>query len=173
MSSNALLWPSQGTDPETRLDKHKWLRLPSQGVKSGVAPSPAVNKKILVFYPPIGDVTYQHYKFYQIKKGQASGTHANMPLLIVDSLPIGTFNGTSGFDIRVFDSAGIPIPYERIDFTINGDGSGDIQVWLNMALVTDSEFVQLTFGKALDTDGQNPNAVYNINYKEAYNMNQQ
>jgi len=35
MSSNALLWPSQGTKPEERLDKYKWLKLPSQGV--GVA----------------------------------------------------------------------------------------------------------------------------------------
>ena len=43
MSSNALLWPSQGTKPEERLDKHKWLRLPSQGV-GGVAVAP----------PPVG-----------------------------------------------------------------------------------------------------------------------
>lgn len=32
MSSNALLWPSQGTIPEQRFDKYKWLKLPSQGV---------------------------------------------------------------------------------------------------------------------------------------------
>ena len=41
MSSNALLWPSQGTKPEERLDKYKWLRLPSQGV-GGVAVAPPV-----------------------------------------------------------------------------------------------------------------------------------
>lgn len=35
MSSNALLWPSQGTIPERMLDKYKYLKLPSQGV-SGV-----------------------------------------------------------------------------------------------------------------------------------------
>ncbi len=35
MSSNALLWPSQGTKPEERLDKYKWLRLPSQGIGGG------------------------------------------------------------------------------------------------------------------------------------------
>ncbi len=41
MSSNALLWSSQGTKPEERLDKYKWLRLPSQGVGDvGVAPPP-------------------------------------------------------------------------------------------------------------------------------------
>ncbi len=38
MSSNALLWPSQGTKPEERLDKYKWLRLPSQGI-GGAAPA--------------------------------------------------------------------------------------------------------------------------------------
>ena len=25
------MWPSQGTKPEERLDKYKWLKLPSQG----------------------------------------------------------------------------------------------------------------------------------------------
>jgi len=39
MSSNALLWPSQGTKPEERLDKYKWLKLPSQGV-GGVPAEP-------------------------------------------------------------------------------------------------------------------------------------
>ena len=38
MSSNALLWPSQGTKPEERLDKYKWLRLPSQGIAGQVIP---------------------------------------------------------------------------------------------------------------------------------------
>lgn len=40
MSSNALLWPSQGTKPEERLDKYKWLKFPSQGV-GGVPSEPA------------------------------------------------------------------------------------------------------------------------------------
>ncbi len=31
MSSNALLWTSQGTKPEERLDKYKYLKSPSQG----------------------------------------------------------------------------------------------------------------------------------------------
>ena len=38
MSSNALLWPSQGTKPEERLDKYKWLKLPSQGVGGADGP---------------------------------------------------------------------------------------------------------------------------------------
>ena len=42
MSSNALLWPPQGTKPEERLDKYKYLRLPSQGVGGVVAPAAAV-----------------------------------------------------------------------------------------------------------------------------------
>jgi len=40
MSSNALLWPSQGTIPERRLDKYKYLKLPSQGVGGVIAPPP-------------------------------------------------------------------------------------------------------------------------------------
>lgn len=42
MSSNALLWPSQGTKPEERLDKYKYLRLPSQGIGGVAAPPPPV-----------------------------------------------------------------------------------------------------------------------------------
>ncbi len=38
MSSNALLWPSQGTKPEERLDKYKWLKFPSQGIGGAAAP---------------------------------------------------------------------------------------------------------------------------------------
>jgi len=39
MSSNALLWPSQGTIPELTLDKHKYLRLPSQGIGKILSPT--------------------------------------------------------------------------------------------------------------------------------------
>jgi len=42
MSSNALLWPSQGTKPEERLDKYKYLRLPSQGIGAALPPPPLV-----------------------------------------------------------------------------------------------------------------------------------
>ena len=41
MSSNALLWPSQGTKPEERLDKYKYLKLPSQGISQGLVPPTA------------------------------------------------------------------------------------------------------------------------------------
>ncbi len=65
MSNNALLWPSQGTEPEIRLDKYKWLKFPSQGVKDRGPPPPALPKQIIVQYPPIADDTYQFYKIYQ------------------------------------------------------------------------------------------------------------
>ena len=48
MSSNALLWPSQGTKPEERLDKYKWLKLPSQGFGGGAAPPPPAAGDALV-----------------------------------------------------------------------------------------------------------------------------
>lgn len=47
MSSNALLWPSQGTKPEERLDKYKWLRLPSQGFGGVAGPSALVQTATL------------------------------------------------------------------------------------------------------------------------------
>ncbi len=43
MSSNALLWPSQGTIVEERFDKYKWLRQPSQGF-AGVGPTPEIEE---------------------------------------------------------------------------------------------------------------------------------
>jgi len=48
MSSNALLWPSQGTKPEERLDKYKYQRLPSQGIGNAVI---SLNLRVT----PIGD----------------------------------------------------------------------------------------------------------------------
>jgi len=40
MSSNALLWPSQGTKIDERFDKYKWLKQPSQGFDSGSGVAP-------------------------------------------------------------------------------------------------------------------------------------
>jgi len=164
MSSNALLWPSQGTKPEERLDKYKYLRLPSQGVGGLVQ---IEGDPLLALFPAIADATFQFYKFYQITPGQAPGNETNTPLVIIDTLGAGIIQEASGFDIRVFDSAGMPIPYEVISVT---PSTGDFIVWLNMPQAQDFEFVQLTFGKPTATDGSTPNSVYDSNYTSVYHL---
>ena len=139
---------------------------PPQGMADGVAPDTVDN--ILAVYPPIADATFQFYKFYQINKGQVLSTQTNMPVVIIDTLGSGIFDeGASGFDIRAFNSNGAAIDYEVESVNT---ATGDIVVWINMATVKDSEFVQLTFGKASATDGSNPAAVYDSNYKMVLHM---
>lgn len=130
---------------------------------------PVEGDKLLALFPPIGDATYQFYKFYQIKNGQTQGVNVNMPLVIIDTLGAGIIQEASGFDIRVFDSSGSPLDYEVAEVT---PGTGDFIVFVNVATVADGEFVQLTFGKPTATDGSNPNAVYDVNYKGAYHLSE-
>ena len=167
MSSNALLWPSQGTKPEERLDKYKYLRLPSQGVGGIGAAPPGGENPLLAIYPPIADATFQFYKFYQIKKSQVPSLQTNQPLVIIDTLGAGIIQEASGFDIRVFDSSGVPLNYEVQ--SVN-PSTGDFIIWINLPTVQDLEFVQLTFGKPTATDGQNKTAVWDANYKSVHHQ---
>lgn len=139
--------------------------------RMGTRGGPSVPTLLEVLFPPIADATFDHYKFYQIKKGQVPSTQTNMPLVIIDSLPVSTFAETTGFDIRVFDSAGVALDYDTEVADIMGTGSGDIVIWVDVATVADNEFIQIVFGKAGATDGSNPNAVYDSNYKSVWHLN--
>ena len=138
---------------------------PPQGV-GGVAP-PVQENPLLAIYPPIADNTFQFYKFYQIKKNQVPTTQTNMPLVIIDTVGSGIFQQASGFDIRAFDSTGSPLNYEVQSITT---GPGDFIIWIDVTTVKDSEFVQLTFGKASATDGSNRFAVWS-EYESVYHLN--
>jgi hypothetical protein len=108
--------------------------------------------------------------FFSIGLEEQVPIQTNIPLVITDTLGIGILQQASGFDIRVFDFAGNPLPYESVDVTINLDTSADIILVFKMGVVKDGQIVQLTFGKSTDTDGQNPPAVYDVNYKSVYNL---
>lgn len=141
--------------PSVQGERRRSLRLyPS--VQGSQILLPINQAKILVVFPPIAN-TYQFYKFYQIKKGKVPSLQTDEPLVIIDTLGSGILQQASGFDIRVFDSSGNPIPYER---RLSTRATGDIRIWLNQSVIKDSEFVQLTFGKPTATDGQNPAGVW-------------
>lgn len=143
--------------------------IPLIGAPQGVGEPIDLKDPLLALFPPIGDVTYQFYKFYQINKNQVPTIQTNMPVAIIDTLGAGILQEVSGFDIRVFDSAGVPIPYEVELVNII---TGEIIVWVNVTTVNDLEFIQLTFGKPSATDGSNSGAVYDANYKGVYHLNQ-
>jgi len=136
--------------------------VPPQGYGGGGVSPPAEASKIIALFPPMADESFQFYKFYQIKKSQVPTTQTNIPLVIEDTLGPGVLLQNDGFDIRVFDSVGDSIPYDRIESV---KATGKIIVWIDMAVAKDSEFVQLAFGKELATDGSTPNLVYDSNYK--------
>lgn len=133
-----------------------------QGITSAVVENP-----LLAIYPPIADDTFQSFKFYQINKNQVPTLQTNLPILIQDTLGAGVFLEPSGNDIRVFDSLGNPLDYftQFVDIS-----TGEFIIWCNMPVIQDSEFIQLTFGKVTATNGENKNAVYDVNYKSVYNF---
>lgn len=146
MSSNALLWPSQGTIPERRLHKYKWLRLPSQGIGGSVS----AESLLLAIFPPLADTDYQNYEFYQINKDEIPVPSGDVILEIIDSVGSGIFQEASGFDIRAFDSAGVSIDYEVVSVNVS---TGDFTIKVTVPNATDLSFIQLTFGNPSATDG--------------------
>jgi len=122
--------------------------------------------------PPIADDSFQFYRIYKIKENQTQGNETNVPLVIKESLPVGSLQDlTDGFDIRVFDSADNPLPYEIIDLVVDRDGAATFVLWINMPRVLDGEYVQVVFGKASATDGSNRTAVYDANYTSVHHLN--
>lgn len=140
--------------------------VPPQGYGVGVAP--VLEDPLLALYPPIADNTFQFYKFYQIKKNQVPTTQTNMPLVIIDTVGSGIFQQASGFDVRAFDSNGVPLEYQVQNVII---GTGSFVIWINVTTVKDNEFIQLTFGKPIATDAQNPPAVW-AGYAHSHLMNE-
>jgi len=57
---------------------------------------------ILAIYPPLGDIDYSRYKFYQVNKGEFTEAQTDFIWEITDSVGPGVFQEASGFDIRPF-----------------------------------------------------------------------
>ena len=71
-----------------------------QGIASGI-PSPQ-ETPFLNQFPPLGNITYDNYKFYQVNQGEFQNEVNNFIWEITDSVGPGVFLEPSGFDIRVF-----------------------------------------------------------------------
>lgn len=171
--------PPQGHTPEQGLSIIRRSIIPRfeppQGI-GGEAP-PLEDKQLQALFPPIADPTFSFYKFYQIKPGQVpTNTETNIGLVITDhiepenGLPV-TKSGI-GKDMRVFDSAGVDLKYERNSFNINPDNSIDIEIWFKMGTIKVGEWVQITFGKISAEDGQDAPAVFSEGYYRVFHMNQ-
>lgn len=87
--------------------------IPLFGAPQGIGVAAPTGDNLLALFPPIGDIDYNNYKFYQVNKGQASGVQTNMPLLIIDTLPDNTLLEPSGLDIRAFASKGRDLSQAR------------------------------------------------------------
>ena len=53
--------------------------VPPQGFGEVSPPPPVVEEPLLAIYPPLGDLDYSNYKFYQVNKGEfvTPGTNFN------------------------------------------------------------------------------------------------
>lgn len=150
----------------------KSLIINSNYPPQGINQTPIImgEQPIAALYPPIADNTFQFYRFYQIKKNQVTETHANVPLVIIEpSFPLDIIQNPSGFDIRVFNSAGDPLDYEIAEINISGFAV-DFILWFKMGTVAEGEIIQLTFGKPAATDGSNPASVWSDKLA-VYHMN--
>lgn len=129
----------------------------------------AVSNNLHVLFPPIGDSDYRFYKFYQVNRNQSVGEYTDLPLVVVDHLEPGVIQEAPGNDIRVFDSAGLPIDYESF-IIVNPNTSADIVVWVKMPLAKDLEFIQMTFGRSPDSNGENKTGLWS-DYKYVMHLN--
>jgi len=163
----ASLVPVDELDTEFLVHPPRPLFPQVQDKLSEIITPPVEGDDLLVEFPPIADSSYQFYMFWQINKGQVPTTQTNQPLVIIYTLGAGIIQEVSGFDIRAFDSNGVPLDYEVQSVNVS---TGEIIVWVNVTTVKDLEFIQLVFGKPSATDGQNAPAVYSNGFEAVFHM---
>jgi len=70
-----------------------------QGIAAGIS---APVDALLAIYPPLGDIDYSKYKFYQVNKGEFTEPQTDFIWEITDTVGPGVLTQASGFDIRPF-----------------------------------------------------------------------
>lgn len=167
MSSNALLWPSQGTKPEERLDKYKWLRLPSQGIGGEVPIVPAMQYEDLetMVYESL-NASWEKRLPLTINPGQVPSTQIDFPLLINDTYP--DLIGEVEAELRFAGIDGIQLEYEIQEFD---NLTGLLIAWIKKPSLNDGDIIYIYFDNPGAIDSQNPGAVWDVNYKSVYHLN--
>jgi len=163
MSSNALLWPSQGTKPEERLDKYKYLRLPSQGV--GGAAQAQVFDSMAYELDDWFSVLWQQRIQLTINGGQVPSTQTDFPLLINDTYPELVLQTEA--ELRFTGADNVQLDYEIEKFD---SGSGELVAWVKKPSVSDGDIIRIYFDNPLAGDEQNPFDVWS-DYSNVYHMN--
>ena len=164
MSSNALLWPSQGTIPERMLDKYKWLKLPSQGF-GGVAPE----VEFEMAYEPENwlDANFLQRIPLTINGGQVPSTQNDFPLLIDD-----TYTELIGMTISQLRFAGIDNIQLEYEIELFDSITGELVAWVKKPTVSDGDIVYVYFDNVTAVDEQNSAAVWTENFNAVYHSNQ-
>lgn len=137
-----------------------------QGVTIGEGVS-GLDKLVAAY--TLADPSFEFSKTYLINEGQVAGAEVNEPFVILDTLPAGTLQEASDFDIRAFDSSDNPIPYQIGSITDIGGGIKEIEVWVKLAAPQDNDFIHLLFGKPSATDEQSTD-VWDSDFRVAYHM---
>ena len=88
--------------------------IPLIGAPQGIGGTPSPDRpSLLAVFPPLGDIDYDNYKFYQINIGEIPTPSGDVILEITDSVGPGIFQEASGFDIRAFAGIGRDITQTR------------------------------------------------------------
>ena len=140
---------------------------PQDSSISGVSPDVG-DAGLESIFPPQGDTSYDHYKFYYIPQNTINSPKTDYPITIVDTLGFGVFKDSEGHDVRFFLEDGITEP----DFYIvqADQNTGFFKAVVKFPTLDNGSFVQMCVGKSSFTDFTNPAATWPSQYISVYDM---
>ena len=125
---------------------------------------------------------YGYQRAVTVNAGKVPSTQTNFPMLMLN--PTGSLktaaNGghvqnANGYDIIVVDSGGSTLPFELVGHgtadTTYSATSGNAQIWVNVASISNGTTIYLCYGNAgISTYQGNDAGVWNSNYKRVYHL---
>jgi len=124
---------------------------PPQGFGNVTPPEPVILNPIKAVFPPLANPNYKFYKFYQINKDQILQPNMDFLWKIKDTVGPNVFLESSGFDIRVFDSTGVPVLlYDVISVDVL-TGEFEINI-IHISSFNLLDIIQIVIGNPTATD---------------------